>query len=278
VKQPPKSSEHQSRRLSKVRPVNIAEMRVPTAGITQRKFSKAQAEEYAANLDLDKLGIPIVNLRGGIYWILDGQHRVWALKANGFENDRIECEVYENLDDSEMADIFLGRDDRRPINPYEKFHVACTAERARELEIRRTVESQGLKVSKTRDPGCIGAVSALGSVYDKSGAVVLGQVLRTVRDAFCADPLAFDSQIIQGLGLVYNRYNGKTNEPAMVERLSKTQHGVRGVLRRAEAQRERTGNPKVQCIAATVVDIYNRGLNARDQRRLPLWWQNEEGA
>lgn len=253
-------------------------MRTPPALITQRKFSKAQAEEYAANLDLDKLGIPIVNFREGVYWILDGQHRIWALKANGFENDRIECEVYEGLTDAEMADIFLGRDDRRAINPFEKFHVACTAERSRETDIRRTVESQGLKISQSRQDGCIAAVGSLVRVYDKSGSVVLGQVLRTVRDAFGRDAAAFDAQMIQGLGLLFNRYNGKTNEGELVKRLSATQFGARGVLRRAEVHRERTGNLKSQCVAATLVEIYNRGLGPRDPKRLQVWWKGEDEA
>lgn len=270
----PKSEQRQ--RSSEVRPVTIAEMRVPPAGITQRKFSKAQAAEYAENMDLDKLGIPIVNLRGGIYWILDGQHRIAALKMFFAPADagQIQCEVYEDLTDAEMADIFLGRDDRRAINVFEKFHVACTAERQRESDIRRTVESQGLKISQTKEPGCIGAVSALGKVYDSAGPTVLGQSIRTIRDAFGGDPLAFDGFLIQAMGLIYNRYNGRTNERDMAHRLAETRQGVRGVLQRAEAQRARTGNAKAACVAAAVVDIYNKG--ARATHRLPSWWKSAE--
>jgi hypothetical protein len=274
AKQP--KSDAPARRASKIRPVKISEMRVPPAGITQRKFNRAQAEEYSANMDLDKLGIPVVNLRGGVYWILDGQHRIAALKMWFGDSDagEIPCEVYENLADAEMADIFLGRDDRRAISVFEKFQVACTAERRRETDIRRTIESQGLKISQTREPGCIGAVSALGKVYDRVGSVVLGQVVRTIRDAYGADPQAFDGQLIQGLSLVYNRYNGRTNEKELVQRLSHFTHGVRGVLQRAESQRERTGNLKAQCVAATVVDIYNKGI--KTGQRLPSWWKSAE--
>jgi hypothetical protein len=260
-------------RTSKVGRVSIAKMRVPPAGVSQRKFSRAQGEEIASNLDLDKLGLPIVNVRDGIPWVLDGQHRIYALKENGFEAYEIECEIYEGLSDAEMADIFLGRDDRRPINVFEKFQVACTAERKRETDIRRTVESQGLKISQTKDAGCIGAVGALGRVYDRAGAAVLGQALRTIRDAYGGDPNAFDGELIQGLGLIYNRYNGKTDEKALATALSAAAHGVRGLMRRAEAQRERTGNQKSHCVAATVVDIYNKGLGPRAGKRLPTWWK-----
>lgn len=266
-----------SRRPSKIRPVPIGQMRVPPALVTQREFRKAHGDRIAAELDLNKLGYPIINHRDGIYWVCDGQHRIYALKQNGFDDkDVLDCEVYEGLTDPEMAEIFLGRDARRAISPYDKFHVACTAGRQRESDIRRVVEANGLKISRTKEDGCIGAISALGKVYDRSGDVVVGQVVRTIKMAYGGDPMAFDASAIDGLGLVFNRYNGRTNEKELAARLSSTSHGMRGLLRRAETQRERTGNQKSQCVAATVVDIYNKGLGARDGKRLPSWWKESE--
>jgi uncharacterized iron-regulated protein len=106
--------------------------------------------------------------------------------------------------------------------------------------------------------------------------VVLGQVVRTIKNAYAGDPTAFDGSVIEGLGLVFNRYNGRTNEKDLALRLSATQHGVRGLLRRAESQRERTGNQKSQCVAASVVDIYNKGVGPRAGSRLPSWWKEAE--
>jgi hypothetical protein len=41
-------------------------------------------------------------------------------------------------------------------------------------------------------------------------------------------------------------------------------------------QKERTGNQTVPCVAAAIVDWYNRGLNARSDKRLPSWWKDCE--
>lgn len=267
------SPQHSTRTPSKVRPVLISQMRVPPALVTQRPFRKAHGDYLAANLDLNKLGYPIINRRDGINWVLDGQHRIHALRANGFENDVLDCEVYEDLTDAEMADIFLGRDARRAVSPFDRFHVACTAGHRRESDIRRAVETQGLKVSQSQEEGSVGAIAALGKVYDRAGDVVLGQVLRTIKNAYGGDSGAFDARMIEGLGFVFNRYNGRTSEKEMAARLATTPHGYRGLLRRAEAQRLRTGNQKSQCVAATVVEIYNRGLGPRAKNRLPSWWK-----
>lgn len=265
-----------SRKPSKVYDVPLGKMRVPPALVTQREFRKAHGDRIAADLDLNKIGFPILNHRDHIFWILDGQHRVYALKQFGFgDKDMLTCEVYEDLSDAEMAEIFLGRDARRAISPYDKFHVSCTAGHPRESAIRRVVEANGLKVGRSKEENTIGAVGALGKVYDRSGDVVVGQVVRALKNAFAGDPNSFSAELIEGIGLVFNRYNGKTNEKELAARLAAMPHGVRGLLRRVEGMRERTGNQKGQCVAATVVDVYNKGLGPRSAERLPSWWAED---
>jgi len=252
-------------------------MRVPTALVAQREFRKAHGDRLAAELDLNKLGYPIVNYRDGIPWVVDGQHRKYALEQNGFGNEVLDCEVYEDLTDAEMADIFLGRDNRKPVPVYDKFHVSRTAGYKRELDIWHAVESNGQRISRERDGG-ISAVAALGKVYDRSGDIVLGQVIRTINLGFGGDTDAFDGSIIEGLGLVYNRFNGRTDEKALAHRLAGLRHGARELLRKAEAIKERTGNQKKHCIAAAVVEIFNKGAGPHSKGRLPAWWKEGTGA
>jgi len=266
---------HNNRTPSKIRPVPIAQMRVPPALVTQREFRPAHADKIAANMDLNKLGYPICNYRDGHYRLIDGQHRVAALKQwdPTIESSTLDCEVYEGLSDAQEAEIFLGRDERKQIPPFDKFFVACTAGRRREQDIRRAVESNGQKISRDHNEG-ISTVGALGKVYDRCGEVVLGQVIRTVNLGFPGDPLGFDRSVIEGLSLVYNRFNGRTNEKAMGQRLSGLKQGARELLRKAEAIRERTGNQKKHCVAAVIVDVYNRGEGPTNSKsRLSSWWK-----
>jgi hypothetical protein len=261
-----------NRKPSKIQLIPIAQMRVPPALVVQREFRQSHADKIAANLDLNKLGFPVVNHRDDIYWILDGQHRIDAMKQNGFEAYELECEVYEGLTDAEMADIFLGRDARRQIPPFDKFLVSCTAGYKRENDIKRAVETNGQKISRQRDEG-ISTVGALGKVYDRAGDGVLGQVIRTINLGFGGDPLGFDRSVIEGLGLVYNRFNGRTQEKQLGQRLSNLKQGARELLRRAEALKERTGNQKKHCVAAALVDIYNKAEAPKSKGRLPSWWK-----
>src|SRR5262245_61503277 len=132
------------RQASKIRPVPLGQIVIPPAYLTQRPFIPSWGAELAANLDLNKLGYPIINHRENKFLCVDGQHRIYGLRQNDFsDGDLVDCEVYENLSDEEMADLFLGRDDRTAIGTFVKFHIACTAGYQRENAIRRVVEANG---------------------------------------------------------------------------------------------------------------------------------------
>jgi hypothetical protein len=255
--------------------VPIKHMRIPTAGVSQRQFKASWGNQLAKELDLDRLGIPVVNHRDGVFWVIDGQHRVYALRENGFGEYEIECEVYKNLSDEEMAAIFDGRNSRRTVHALDHFLVRCTAGSVRENGIRRVVESNGLYVAKARDKAenAVSCVSAMGRVYDTAGPVVLGRVLRAIKNAY-GYSTSFDAAVVQGLGLLFHRYEGRVDEKEMTERMGDVRNGVRGIIQRAEALRTRTGGQKPQCVAAVLVDLYNKDRHAK--HRIPSWWKEQE--
>lgn len=268
------SSKALIRKPSKIRPVLISSVVFPPALITQRTYREAHANQIAAEMDFNKLGFPIVNHKGSQNRVLDGQHRIKALLIYdpSLADTNLDCEVYEDLTEQEEAEIFLGRDRRKAIPPFDKFHVSCTAGHKRENDIRRAVEANGQKIARDKDEG-ISAVGSLGKVYDRAGDVVLGQVIRAINLGFGGDPLAFDRSVIEGLGLVFHRFNGRTNEKAVAHRLSELRKGAHELLLKAESLRQKTGNQKTHCVAAVVVDIYNKGMGPRDSQRLPSWWK-----
>ena len=50
------------------------------AGVAQRRFSQAHGHAFAAEFDFGKLGYPVVNRVDGTNWLIDGQHRMYALR------------------------------------------------------------------------------------------------------------------------------------------------------------------------------------------------------
>jgi hypothetical protein len=252
-------------RDARLRWIPIAEMRV--SELAQRDLNQARVDKIAVNFDPEQVGTPTVNLRDGHFYIIDGQHRVAAMKEMGWGDQQVQCWVYEGLTQAEEAERFLKLSDTLAIDGFAKYRVGITAGRADECDIDRIVQINGLVVTKDELPGAISAVGTLRRVYERSGPTVLSRTLRIVRDAY-GDP-GLRAEVIDGIGMLCQRYNGELDEPKAIARLSAVMGGVNGLTGAAEILRRKTGRQKNHCVAAAAVDIINRGKGGK---KLPNWW------
>ncbi len=260
------------KRDHKILHIPLGKMRV--SPLAQRILKPAWASYLAANLNFDKFGIPVLNLRSFFYYIMDGQHRILALRewlGEGWEVQEIECMVFEGYTEQQEAEEFLELNKKLGLNPYEKFKVSITAKRYIETEVKKTVEQQGLVISSTRStPGSIAAVGTLTRIYIRSDGFVLGRALRLIRDSF--GDSGFEAKLIDGMSLVCQRYNGAIDEQLTVKKLSARRGGMTGLTNRAFVLRKATGYSMAHCIAAATVETINSG---RGGVKLSPWWKTE---
>lgn len=261
-------ADRKAQRTSHLRWVPIGAMKLSPKA--QREFRQQHAETFAADFDLEALGYPVVNERDGHFYIVDGQHRIAALKMMGFDDaQQVQCECYTGLTEAEEAELFLRRGTVKAIQGFDKFRIAITAEREAETDIDRIVRAQGLVISKDKMSGAVRAVGTLKRVYSRSGGPTLGRALRIIRDAY-GDP-GFEATVIDGIGLLCQRYNGEVNDIEAVKKLAAAHGGVNGLLGKAENLRRQTGNQKAHCVAAAAVEIINSGHGGK---KLPSWWKS----
>lgn len=252
-------------RVAKLEWVPISMMRVSAQ--SQREQKRAFVEHIVAEFDVDQLGNPTVSKRGGWYHIMDGQHRIGALREMGWGDQLIQCWVYEGLTEAEEAEKFLQLNDTLTPTAFAKFRIGVQAQREEECAIDGVVRAAGLVVSQDKIPGAIAAVGTLRRVYSRTDAATLSRTLGIIRDAY-GDP-GMEAAVIDGIGYLCGRYNGELDTPVAVERLGRVHGGVNGLLGEAEKLRLGTGNAKGQCVAAAAVTIINR---ARGGKKLPSWW------
>lgn len=256
-------------RAAHLRWVPINAMKVPPHA--QRELRQHRVDAICASLDLEQIGAPTVSMRGEWFHILDGQHRVAALKQSGFDGDgySLQCWTYEGLSDEQEAEVFLKLNDTLTVDAMSKFRIGVSAGRAAETDIDRIVRAQGLIVSRDHMDGSISAVGTLRRIYSRSGGPVLGRTLRIIRDAY-GDP-GLEAIVIDGIALVCQRYNGQLDDQALVAKLHNARGGVNALLGKAEVLRKQTGNQKAHCVAAAAVEIANGG---RGGKKLPDWWKS----
>ena len=260
-------------RDARLRWVPLALMRVNP--LAQRELNPARVDRIAAEMELEQLGNPTVNLRDDLYFVIDGQHRVEGYKKwcgdGNWEDQSVQCWTYEGLTEDEEAEIFLRLNDILVVSTFEKFRVGVRAGRVEETDIDRIVRAQKLRVSREKNGGSIRAVGALRKVY-ALGPGTLARVLRIIRDAY--GDAGLEAPVIEGLGLWCSRYNGTLDENWAVEKLGNAHGGMNGLMNAAEQVRQKTGNPRAHCVAAAAVDIYNRGRGG--PKKLPSWWRADD--
>lgn len=259
-------------REARLRWIPLDDMKV--SPLAQRELNSARVDKIASEMELEQLGNLTVNLRDEHYYIIDGQHRVEAYKKwcgdGNWEGQSMQCWTYEGLSEEEEAEVFLKLNDTLPVVTFEKFRVGVRAGRPEETDIDRIVRAQKLRVSREYGNGAIRAVATLRKVY-RFGPSTLGRTLRLIRDTY--GDAGLEAPVIEGVGLLCQRYNGDLDETVAQQRLSSVHGGVSGLMQSAERLRLQTGNPRAHCVAAAAVEIYNRGRGG--PKKLQPWWRED---
>ena len=254
--------------------VNVAELNVDPEA--QRKLSPTWVKARVPTFDAEQLGYVVLNRRSdGKYYIVDGQHRAALMRAIGWGDQKILAEVFEGLNQAEEAALFNARNDRKAVRKFDKFRISIVAGNPVSCAIDRIVREHGLLLSDQLRDGHITAVDALERVYNgagiaspKAGPKALAHALSVVVGAWGNQPSSVNGKIILALGVVFLRYDGTVNENDLAKKLAPFPGGAPGLIGKGRSMQELRGRQLHHCIAAIIVDIYNKG---RRVEKLEAW-------
>lgn len=254
---------------STLKDVPLGKMRV--ANPAQRIFIQSWADYLSANFDPEDLGYPVVSYRGGHYYVVDGQHRVHAVKiflGKGWETQSITCRTYTGLNEQDEAKMFDRLNTTRSVSAFDRFKVRVTAGALDESAVKKIVEKCGLTISRDKGDGRVGSVTTLVKIYRRANGPALARTLIIIYNSF-GDP-GLTNQVLDGIARVCERYNGALDDGEAIEKLKTLRGGIGALMARAAILRKQTGVSIPECIAAAAVDTLNA---KKGGKKLPSWWK-----
>lgn len=231
----------------------------------QSPVKEAQVKKIVRDFEPNKLHTIVVNRRdNGLFYVIDGQHRVEALKRLGILS--IEAAIHNGLTVEQEAEMYLGINDRPTKTPNSKGKSALRFNDPEAVEIDKTVSNVGLQIDYDKQNNTLGyihAYQALKTVNKKYGPTHLEIVLTVIRKSFGAESRNFQGFIIQGFSKFIETYNDEINLSELVNRLEVLQ--LDGLL--TEINKNKAGfSTKKECLPFTLADIYNK--NRRKNNKL----------
>lgn len=243
----------------------------------QRPLNQSRAATIARDFNPDAVGLITVNERpDGVRAVIDGMHRVEALKLMGWESQKVECRVFKGLTLQQEAQLFLDLNKTARVQPIVSFLRRVTAAEGIACTINDIARSFGLVIDGQPGDGHLAAVVAVERVYRGDRGMskgthpkVLKDTLKVITDAWGPVATGLNGDIILGVGLLFHRYGKAVDSAVLTNKLASLTGGPAGLLGLGRTYRSLRGGTVAQAVAGAVVDLYNKG---RRTHRLGDWW------
>lgn len=246
----------------------------------ERPLSRRKVVAIAKDLDPDAIGQILVSERDdGSLVIIDGQHRVEAVRETWSDSEAVPCLIYVGLTFTDEADLFVKFNDlRTKPRPLDLFKARIAAKDENAAAISKVCMKNGLTIGAGGGAtNRIACVQALAQVYNQTSAEVLDQTLSTIIDAWSehgtVEASVLQGSIVHGVALVIARHRTRID----LRRLVKAMHGTTHAQLIAKARFAKQADigasdsrARIETmIAQQLVYLYNKGL--RDQTRHLRW-------
>lgn len=236
----------------------------------QRTIDWAFVNRIANDFDPAGLGLVSVARRAdGSYWVIDGQHRVEALRILAIP--RVACLVEDISSLSDEAQVFILRNTQKKVLAFDKFKARLTAQAPDAVAIDTVCRSYGFPLVKSGGTAfsCVATVEriwrGIRSTTADRGPETLKATLSLMRSAWGSATPRPSGDITLALATFLDRYGDEIDTTRLALKLSGLPGGWTGLLGKARSLRGSIGGSVPQNAVEVVRSLYNGGL-----RKAPL--------
>ncbi len=244
-------------------------------GNYQRDMSNRRIAQIVKEFDPLKLGVLVVNKRSdGTYAILDGQHRLSAMRTMGCTEAN--CLIIEDLTVEQEADYFRRQNENlAALNRFDLYRAGICAEDQHYILIKNTLAKHGYQAHKDASPMHVTAIGALTKIVELYGFDILDKTFAYISTAWYSDSVAVRREMLAGIAeFAYHFGNKLTPEQfaaRMRDKLPSALYYDYRVRSEGRATFRNAFNPIMRRLFCVVImEAYNKGLNGQSRNRLKL--------
>jgi hypothetical protein len=235
----------------------------------QRSTNQKQIKNIIANFDSAKLGMPIVSARGGKFYLLDGLHRISAMRKLNFTQATFI--VLDGLTYEQEAEYFRSQNDNsRPLTKYNLFKAGLEAKNEMCCRIVEIANKNGFTIgTSSKKFNVISAIYAVETVTKIYGYDVLDKTLSLIRETWDGQKSATFREFIVGVAEFISRF-GKVE---FAEKMKRKNLALiwQDFLASSLHTERKTNNPAMRrAFCYVLVNHYNSGIPARSKQRLQM--------
>lgn len=240
-----------------------------TSGLPyQRPVNPKEVERLIAEWDERLLDPVVVSFRDGKFHVVDGQHRITAMrKMNGGNGVMVNCKVYSGLTYEQEADLCykLDKAKKRLSLSQSTNALAESGADAEITEVKRLVESSGFVWALNKSHGKTGEIvstRALINAYRLLSKQNFCRLLSLLMHTWEGAPRSVTASVISGMALFLKTYDTELNDRSFIDRFSNIDPDE--INRRGKADFS-TNNAALR-FARVILEKYN---GQRGGRKLP---------
>lgn len=187
--------------------INSRDLMIPDHA--QRKFNQRHGDKLAAEWTVEKFKPLDVSFRDGKYWVIDGQHRLYAMKKRKGGDCTILCYVHYGMTAKDEADFFLDQlKNTKVISTIDRMRIRFMIGDETVIGMVRGAEKAGFAINFETNQAQyrIICLAALEKVYNALSYQAYVDMLACLKKAYNGRPDSISREMLLGMGLFYNMY------------------------------------------------------------------------
>ena len=234
----------------------------PTA---QRALTRL-AEDIAKKFDKNLFLPIIVSERNGVYYVIDGQHRLYAAKKLFGDDYLMECKVIHGLTKAEESELFVKLNScSKPLQYADKAKGLFYANDETIVSLTNICKKNGVELGieddkRASSDGRITAIKALVVTYNRIGKELTDRLVRLLNDTWDGEYSAFRQEMIKAVGYILSLYSRELDDNKFIKKLAKVKPAE--LIRMAKSDRITSAKTEAKIARIMINNYYNKGKGA----------------